>query len=74
MRKLDLHGLPYEEAERRVIRFVEDNWDSDREVEIITGNSNKMKDVVKKVLTEYKLSYRIGDMAKVNTGFIKVYL
>ena len=40
---------------RAVTHFLEDNWNSGECVEIITGNSSKMKEIVKEVVEEYKL-------------------
>ena len=70
--KLDLHRLRYVDAERSVIEFIEDHWDEDVDLEIITGNSSQMKDLVKIVLDEYKLTYQVGDSFGLNMGFIRV--
>jgi hypothetical protein len=71
MQKLDLHRTRHEDAERNAIRFIEDNWGSGEEAEIITGNSLKMKVLVMSVLKEYGLSYQIGHMFDVNNkGYI----
>ena len=74
MRELDLHHTRHHLVRNKLIRFVEDNWDTGVEVKIITGNSHSMKDIVKKVLDEYKVEYREGDYSGVNMGFIKVEL
>ena len=70
MEKLDLHGMRHHLAEATVIRKVEEFWDTNTEIEIITGNSTGMKEIVKRVLVEYGLEYREGDV--VNAGYIKV--
>lgn len=57
---IDLHKCSHYDAEEEVIRFVEQYWNTGRYVEIITGNSSKMKEVVIKVLEEYTISYSIG--------------
>lgn len=62
MFKLDLHGVRHEDAKQQVINFIEDNWNSNEDLEIITGHSSKMKGIVINVLNEYKLSYTIGNM------------
>lgn len=72
MRKLDLHGIRHEMVRYKAIRFIEDNWDIKEEIEIMTGNSKKMQEIVEKVLREYKLEYRIGDFLGSNKSFIKV--
>lgn len=68
--KLDLHGMNYEDAERAVIRFVEDHWDRKTRLEIVTGHSTFMKGIVIKVLDEYKLSYEVGSQFDHNKGYI----
>ena len=70
--KLDLHGTTLYEAESKVINFIEDNWDSNNDVEIITGNSYRMKNVVSKILDLYKLSFREGRLYDMNKGYIVV--
>ena len=37
------------------------NWSSETEVEIITGHSKKMLDLVLEVVVEYELDYRFGN-------------
>ena len=69
--KIDLHRLRHEDAEREVIRFIEEHWSDGSELEIITGNSQKMKDIVINILDEYKLTYQIGRMFDHNnSGYI----
>ena len=58
--KLDLHRLRHEDAKQAVIRFIEEHWSVPAELEIITGNSLKMKGLVFNVLDEYKLTYQIS--------------
>jgi len=53
--KLDLHGLRHHQVKEAVIRKIEDLWDSGVRLEIITGHSDKMKEIVRAVLSEYKL-------------------
>lgn len=73
MNKLDLHTTRYTDVKRKVIRFIESNWDSGNALEIVTGNSTSMKEVVIEVLEEYQLDYRVGDYLGINKGYIKVY-
>jgi hypothetical protein len=71
MKKLDLHRTRHGEAKREVIRFVEANWASGDEAEIITGNSAKMRGIVMDTLDEYCLSYQISRMFDINNqGYI----
>ena len=72
MKKLNLHGTKHKDVKREVIHFIEDNWDSDEEIEIITGNSDKMRNIVIKVLNEYNLYYRIGRMFTYDNGCLIV--
>ncbi|MCK5605526.1 Smr/MutS family protein [Candidatus Pacearchaeota archaeon] len=60
LKTLDLHGMRHEDARREVIHFIEDNWNTDNELEIITGNSTKMREVVLNITAEYKISSDIG--------------
>jgi len=60
MHRLDLHRTKHEEVRDIVIRFIEDHWWDGAELEIITGNSRAMKNLVIDVLREYKLEYQIG--------------
>ena len=60
--KLDLHGIRHEDVRQILIHFIEDNWDTDEDLEVITGNSLKMKGIVINVIEEYHLPYNIGSM------------
>ena len=71
MKKIDLHGLRHHLVRTVLIREIEAIWDTDTDVEIITGYSDRMQKIVMEILDEYKLEYRIGDFSGVNTGFIK---
>lgn len=71
---LDLHGIKHEDARRQTIAFVEANWNSNKTVEIITGHSYKMREVVSKVLDEYKLDYKVGGELDVDLARILVLL
>ena len=73
IKKLDLHGVRHADAKQQVINFVEANWDSGDELEIITGHSTRMKDIVLNVLDEYKLPYTIGSMFDKYTPKIVVW-
>ena len=55
---LDLHGIYHVEVEKIVSKFLEDNLDN-MPVLIITGNSDRMKSIVKKVVDSYELEMRI---------------
>ena len=67
--------MRHADAEREVIRFIESGWGSGDEIEIITGNSQKMRDIVTKVIDEYKLPYMVGRKFDLNNkGYIVVWL
>lgn len=74
MKKLDLHRTRHLNVKRKVIHFIEDNWGSDEEVEIVTGNSDSMRDLVIVVLDEYKLSYEIGQPFSCNKNCLMVLM
>jgi uncharacterized protein YggU (UPF0235/DUF167 family) len=42
------------------------------DIEIVTGNSSRMKEFVIEVINEYQLEYEIGNAW--NSGFIRVFL
>jgi len=53
-RTLDLHGIKHSEVSRMIDQFLwEQIQKKSTSVEIITGNSNTMKEIVKKSLTDY---------------------
>lgn len=56
-KKLDLHGVRHEDARQKVINAIEDNWDSDNTIEVITGHSVKMKEIVTGLADEYKIGH-----------------
>ena len=74
MKKIDLHGLRHNEIKWVLISKIESLWDSNTELEIITGYSDHMKSTVTEILDEYKLEYKIGDTLGVNMGFIKTII
>ena len=74
MKQLDLHHTRHNLVQPKLIRFIEDNWNQDIDAEIITGNSDEMKKLVKDILDEYKLYYREGSFDGVNKGFLRVWI
>ena len=54
MKTLDLHGMYHDAVERQVENFVLLN---ESPLRIITGNSDKMKEIVVNVLTEHEFQY-----------------
>jgi len=73
--KLDLHRMLHRDVRRTVIRFIEEHWGKQTELEIVTGNSAKMKSIVIDVLDEYKLDYQIGRPLDLNNkGYIITWI
>ena len=71
--QLDLHGQSHHTAKSLVDQFIYQAMMKEKqEIKIITGNSEKMKEVVIEVLKDYDLGYTIGDFW--NRGYIKVSL
>ena len=55
---LDLHGVYHIEVERLTNKFLEENLENLPDL-IITGNSDRMKEIVKKIVDSYNLDMRI---------------
>lgn len=56
MKKLDLHGTRHDEAPRELEHFLYNSMTAgDEEVEIVTGNSPTMKEIVSKVAKDHKM-------------------
>lgn len=71
MKTLDLHGTKHHDVDNKIREFL--NF-AELPCEIITGNSLKMKDIVKRVVKEYewfcyeKNSYNCGTLVIVEGG------
>lgn len=63
-------GRRHDAVRQATIRKIEDLWGSDTNLEIITGHSLKMKEIVKEVLHEYRLDIREAEPYE-NSGVIK---
>jgi hypothetical protein len=68
MTKIDLHGLRHDEARLRLIRKVEGLWGTGESIEVIAGNSPKMKEIASQVLAEYGIECRQDDA---NNGVLR---
>lgn len=66
--KINLHGLKHQEVPKFLEGHINELWDTDTEVEIITGHSPRMKKIVSEILDEYKLSHSVNML---NPGCIK---
>lgn len=71
--KLDLHGVKHENVRRNVIRVIEDNWGKETEIEIITGHSKVMQNLVCEVLNEYDVFYSFGGMFDIDVTRIMAW-
>jgi len=72
VKKIDLHGVRHDRVKSILIRGIEDVWDTNTKVEIITGHSPEMKKIAKEVLKEYRLEYEEGEEGDLlNTGYLK---
>ncbi len=56
MRKLDLHGIKHNDSKQLILNFIEKNIDK-LPVEIITGNSIEMKNIVIEIIRSFNLKY-----------------
>jgi len=65
--KLDLHGLTYDEIDRKLEEFCFINTPP---FKIVTGNSDKMKKIVFNFLNNNDFKYMEGNVY--NQGFIQV--
>ena len=54
MKKIDLHGYDYDKADSLVTIFIENNINN-LPLKIITGNSNKMKNIVIEITKKFRL-------------------
>ena len=54
--KLDLHGLRHHEVARKVDKFIGDHiMKGTREINIVVGHSDRMKEIVDETLNDYNL-------------------
>lgn len=58
MNSLDLHGIKHSDVQKIVDTFLYENMKQKKtSVEIITGSSDQMKNIVKEVLNDYNFDY-----------------
>jgi len=54
MNRLDLHGFKHIEVPRILEQFIYDQINRDsKEIEVVTGNSIRMKSIVKEIADDY---------------------
>ena len=56
MEKLDLHGIKHIDCKLLILNFIEINIDN-LPIEIITGNSVEMQNIVKEIVEKFNLKY-----------------
>ena len=61
-KKLDLHKMTHEEAQRQVENFILLN---DPPLSIITGNSDRMREIVTYLCAKHKISYERWDWGEI---------
>ena len=67
MVKIDLHGLKYSQVEDMLAnKIISEYNQGHKDIEVITGNSEKMKILVKKICEEY--GFRVDQSWNQNTG------
>jgi hypothetical protein len=65
--KIDLHGLKYSQVEETLANRIITQYNlGNKDIEIITGNSERMKILVKKICEEY--DFRVDQSWNQNTG------
>jgi hypothetical protein len=62
MKVLDLHGVRHEEVERLLENFILLN---EPPLNIITGNSDKMREIVTYLCAKHKISYERWDWGEI---------
>lgn len=70
MRNIDLHGIRNPKVRNILTEEIENLWGSDTDLRIVTGHSQKMKELVSVVLDEYKLEYTTDIFTPHITTFI----
>ncbi len=54
--KLDLHGVKHADVDKELDSFLYEQFKSNNlQIEVVTGKSTMMKNIVKDLLTEYNL-------------------
>ncbi len=67
MVKIDLHGLKYSQIEDILANKIITQYNlGHKDIEVITGNSERMKILVKKICEEY--DFRVDQSWNQNTG------
>ena len=67
MVKIDLHGLKYSQIEDMLANKIITQYNlGHKDIEVITGNSERMKILVKKICEEY--NFRVDQSWVQNTG------
>jgi DNA-nicking Smr family endonuclease len=72
MKTIDLHGIFHKDVDDILSKSISETIKKgDKNLKIITGNSDKMKDIVSKRLNKLNLFYQLGD--PINPNYILVW-
>ena len=69
--QLDLHGIKHEDVSRRCDKFLTSIWGNHDCIDIITGNSDQMKQAVVEALKPYDVEIR---PTFYNSAILRIYL
>jgi len=69
VKSVDLHNLPHDVAERVVFNFIMNNCD-ELPVEIITGKSERMRQIVIDIVERYEFGYHYSKFSNVGSLII----
>jgi DNA-nicking Smr family endonuclease len=70
--KIDLHGIKHEDVQRKLDIFLWETINSNHtEAEVVTGISNRMKDIVKEISKDY--NFKVEEFT-LNPGVLIIYL
>jgi DNA-nicking Smr family endonuclease len=73
MLELDLHGTNHNEAQFLVDQFIYKGISrGEHEIRVITGNSDRMREITMKSIKDHGLDFTVGD--PYNMGYIRIFL
>jgi len=70
--KLDLHRVRHKDVIPALEKVINHCSGMDIEIEIVTGNSDEMKNIVVNYLKRYNINYIVGDLIGLNEGYITI--
>lgn len=70
--KMDLHNTKHQEVQTKLDKFLGEHiLNGTNEAIVVTGNSDKMKVIVRNILKDYNL---IGETSELNSGILTIKL